>query len=91
MKPKNIDRNVEETLESLEGIQRAAASPFLFTRIEARLKETTARVPRSWAWGFTSALLVIAALNLWTNLRFRENRNMQVPQAEQYLCTTLSY
>ena len=35
---KNIQEEVEKTLNSLEGIQRAAANPYLFTRIKARLE-----------------------------------------------------
>ena len=36
---KRIQEEVEKTLESLNGIQRAAADPYLFTRIEARLEK----------------------------------------------------
>ena len=36
---KHIQEEVEKTLESLSGIQRAAANPYLFTRIEARLEK----------------------------------------------------
>ncbi len=32
-----MDRRVEETLNSLDGIRRAEANPFLYTRIRARL------------------------------------------------------
>jgi hypothetical protein len=35
---KNIPQEVEKTLESLEGIQRAEANPFLFTRIKAKMQ-----------------------------------------------------
>jgi hypothetical protein len=36
---KHIQDEVEKTLNSLEGIQRATASPYLFTRIRARLEK----------------------------------------------------
>ena len=36
---KRIQEEVEKTLESLDGIQRAGANPYLFTRIEARLEK----------------------------------------------------
>ena len=36
---KRIQEEVEKTLESLDGIQRAVANPYLFTRIEARLEK----------------------------------------------------
>ena len=35
---KNIQEEVEKTLNSLDGIERAAASPYVFTRIKASLE-----------------------------------------------------
>jgi hypothetical protein len=35
---KRIQEEVEKTLESLNGIQKAAANPYLFTRIKARVE-----------------------------------------------------
>jgi hypothetical protein len=35
----NIDKRVEETLDSLDGIQRASAGPFFYTRLKAKLEE----------------------------------------------------
>ena len=39
MEKNRIDKLVEETLDSLEGMTRAKSNPFLFTRVEARLKQ----------------------------------------------------
>lgn len=38
-KRNKIENEIEKTLESLDGIRSAEASPFLFTRIEARLEK----------------------------------------------------
>ena len=35
----HIDKLVEETINSLDGLSRAKANPFLFTRVEARLRQ----------------------------------------------------
>lgn len=35
---KNVEQLVNETMKSLDGVQRAASNPFLYTRIERRLK-----------------------------------------------------
>ncbi len=35
----NIQQEVDKILESLDGINRAAANPFLFTRIRARMNK----------------------------------------------------
>ncbi len=34
---KNINHKIQETLDSLEGIEKASARPFFFTRLEARM------------------------------------------------------
>jgi hypothetical protein len=40
----DIEKKVEETLNSLDGIGRANANPFLFTRVEAKLRQPTRNV-----------------------------------------------
>ncbi|HYE54793.1 MAG TPA: hypothetical protein VD996_08125 [Chitinophagaceae bacterium] len=41
MKQKHqIEREVEETLSSLNGLRRATPKPFLFTRVQARMQQT---------------------------------------------------
>lgn len=37
----DIEKQVEDTLNSLDGLSRAQANPFLFTRVEARLRQGT--------------------------------------------------
>lgn len=41
MQNKGIEKKVEETLESLNGMRRAAPPLFLLTRINAKIKERT--------------------------------------------------
>lgn len=36
---KDINRKIEDTLNSLEGIKKASASSFFFTRLEARMQK----------------------------------------------------
>ena len=65
----NIQHEVERTLQSLDGIRRAEANPFLFTRIKARMQKD-----RGWenVISFISkpavafaALIIIMAINGW--------------------------
>lgn len=35
----HIQKEVDRTLESLDGVQRAASNPYLFTRIKARMEK----------------------------------------------------
>lgn len=39
MKQHEFDKRVEETLDSLNGLARATANPFLFTRVQASLNQ----------------------------------------------------
>lgn len=39
---KNIDKQIDETLESLDGATRAAVKPYLLTRINARMQPDAA-------------------------------------------------
>ena len=41
-----IQQEIEKTLGSLEGVKRAEANPFLFTRISARMNKK----PGLWEW-----------------------------------------
>jgi len=36
-----IQQEIEKTLQSLDGVQRAEANPYLFTRIKARMEKNT--------------------------------------------------
>lgn len=39
-KSKNISKQIEESLESLEGIKRASAGPFFYTRVRSLLERS---------------------------------------------------
>jgi len=41
-----IEKRVEETLNSLDGMRRAEANPFLYTRIQARLQQSRSGLER---------------------------------------------
>lgn len=44
----NIRREVERTMESLEGLKRAETDPFFYTRLMARLERTETNVWNRW-------------------------------------------
>ena len=59
----DIEKRVEETLNSLDGIKRASPQPWLFTRIRARLSREEAEEKTVWtAWAsFLSKPAVVLA------------------------------
>jgi hypothetical protein len=84
-KHENIQREVETTLQSLDGISRAEANPFLFTRIKARMQ-------RQSAWervtSFISrpviaiaALVLVMAINGWAVFGTDENTATQTNES----------
>lgn len=82
MKP-HINEEVEKTLSSLEGIERATPKPFFSTRVEARLHQRlTTAMPSTWvfrpAWVAASLGLVLV-LNLSAVIYVRQ----QMAQDEQ--------
>lgn len=84
--------HIERTLQSLEGMQRAEASPFLFGRIMDKLKQ---ELPEPVYYGtkmlvrFALTILVIGAVNA-VSVRIAKNQtlpavdeNTQLQQAAQ--------
>lgn len=63
----NSERDIwtDEVMHSLDGMQRATPSPFLYTRIIARLQDAVP-VPKKYMWltaaGFACLLLVNIAI-----------------------------
>jgi hypothetical protein len=70
----DIGKRIEDTLNSLDGVRRAEANPFLFTRIQARLNsprngfERIIQITGKPAFAFTVLLLVLVT-NLMVMLK----------------------
>lgn len=61
---------VEETLNSLQGMERATPPPFLFTRIAAKIDALdTGYVPRHWLRWALACMALWLALNTFVLLR----------------------
>ncbi|MBL7708785.1 MAG: hypothetical protein JNJ86_06910 [Chitinophagaceae bacterium] len=61
MRP-DIDRKVQETLESLDGIQRAEPQPFFYTRLTGRLQHNEKTVWETMGSFISRPVVVIAGL-----------------------------
>ncbi|GAB3222623.1 hypothetical protein [Spirosoma arcticum] len=78
-----IDEEIEQTLRSLDGIERAAPKPFFLTRVQARLDRRTTPKPLT-AWVFRPAYVVASlGLVLLLNLSAVVYVRDQVVQHEQ--------
>lgn len=58
--------NMNTTDEMLRQIKRVEPTPFLFTRIQAKLEEQfSLRVSKKMAWGCAMGMVVLTGLNIW--------------------------
>ena len=69
-----IDKRIEEALDSLNGIRRAEANPFLYTRIQARLSQSRSAIEKVVMFAGRPAfaflvLLIVLATNLTVMLK----------------------
>ena len=58
-----IQQEIEQTLESLNGVKRAEANPYLFTRIKARMNKRTGAWERTFSF-VSKPLVALAVLAL---------------------------
>ena len=65
-----IQQEIEQTLQCLDGVKRAEANPFLFTRIQARMNKKTGVWERTFSFVSrpviaVAIVLVVMAVNGW--------------------------
>ena len=64
----DLEKKIEETLNSLDGLQRAEANPFLPAKIRHRLREADQSpiLPAQWSWRLVAVMIVFVVLNIIT-------------------------
>lgn len=68
---KNIEENIEATFNSIEALEPAKANPFLFTRIEQRMKnKMQLNTYGSLLYKLAVALIIFIAVNVYTYSKF---------------------
>ena len=60
----NINKLIEESLNSMDDVKRAEAKPFLFTRISARMNKGTESVWEKAGWFITRPAVALAVVCL---------------------------
>jgi len=85
MKKQRIEEEVDKTLGSVAGIERAEPNPFFLTRVEGRLAQRQSVGPTAWlfrpVWAVASLGLVLA-LNLSAVLYVREQLDRHEQEQE---------
>ena len=67
----NIQNEINKTLQSLEGVKRAEANPFLFTRLQARMQSSESLVGKIISFISRpviaiAILILVMAVNAWS-------------------------
>jgi len=79
----NIQQEIEQTLQCLDGVKRAEANPFLFTRIQARMAKKDSVWERTFSFISKpiiamAIVLLVMAVNGWALLGSNSNSNENV-------------
>lgn len=104
MESKNLHNKMEETLSSLDGIQRATAPDFFYTRLNARMEKeltTPAWIPFGKPVWLIATLLIFLVLNTMMIKQTKLSKtngtvsntgsNLQSFAAEYELSNTVNY
>ncbi|NGP77767.1 hypothetical protein G3570_14055 [Balneolaceae bacterium YR4-1] len=79
-----VQKEVEETMKALDGVDRASTDEYFFTRLEARMsrnEEHASRLP-GLSWGI-AAVLIILFVNTYTLISFTGSENFDDGISEQ--------
>lgn len=81
---------IEKTLNSLDGLQKAEMHPFLYEKIRHRMqnKGQSYYIPSRYSWKLASVVIVVLAMNIitWTRSSSNEKSTEQKknPIAQEY-------
>jgi hypothetical protein len=88
MNKMKINEQIDKTLSSLDGLQRAKANPFLYQKIRHRLdtRRSGNRIAPALAWRLAAACLLLLGINVLTWVRFHkvEKASTQNPVQQIY-------
>ena len=65
-KHNKIEEEIEKTMQSIEGLEKAKANPYMFQRVQARIEEEAQEKIPILKPNFIVALLLIILLNVLT-------------------------
>jgi hypothetical protein len=83
----DIDKKVEETLKSLDGVNQAEPNPFYYTRLKARMEKELLQPKSVWGWTFKplyvyASLAIVLLINVFT-IATINNKSSQTNDAVQ--------
>ncbi|MBS1515317.1 MAG: hypothetical protein JSS63_09810 [Bacteroidetes bacterium] len=83
----NIEENINITMDSLQGMQRAKANPFLYEKVMTRINTQTHSEAPEWDYGksvkYALAMLLFLALNIATIVQISNDKTTTVKAADE--------
>ena len=82
MEKKDINREVEKTLNSLKDIETAKANPFLYTKLEGRLETETSASGYTRIGSYVGSMvtLLLIITNMYYHLSFSELQSTEISE-----------
>jgi hypothetical protein len=92
MENKTLNTQIEQALNSLDGIKRAPANPFLLTRVMEKLHEPAPRLlkPRL-IWQVAVGLLLILCLNIGAGIYVSQKQGQAAATGQEGYFTNQIY
>lgn len=86
MDTKDLNSRIEQTLAGLDGMKRAEANPFLFTRVMEQMKMPAPGIFKRVAiWQMASCMLFVLGLNLAIGFYvYNSNSGSEQPNESAY-------
>lgn len=74
MKNEHIQSRADKALQSFDGMQRAEANPFLYTRVMQQIenKRILPAAQNKWVPALACALLIFMSVNIYTFMHFQK-------------------
>ncbi len=88
----HMDKQVDDTLNSLDGLQKASPGPYFFTRVQARLnrnqkdvwEQTLSFLTRPAVVAASVFAILLVDIIALTNLKSTDNNQASIKQAEVF-------
>ena len=72
----DLHKRIEETLNSLDNVERAEANPFLLAKIRHKLGgETESILPLQWSWRLAVVMATVVIMNVFTMQNLLKNKS----------------
>ena len=80
---KNIQEKVEQAFKSIEDLERAKANPFLFTRIEQRMRSRAQlQLYGSWMYKLAMVLILFIAINVYSYSKLWDSSTLKASSSQ---------